>query len=134
MNSILIVDGDLGFVVWLGRALYEAGYQSLPATSGADAIARMDQFEAAIALLIVSPSVPDLSQLIRRMSLTHRQFPIIVATEIAETPKPLPLDLRPSVFFPKPSVPNEKSKQDWLELIHHVFAEETSSTFERRPQ
>ena len=39
MRSILIVDSDLGFVFWLGRALHDAGYEALPAKDVPEATA-----------------------------------------------------------------------------------------------
>ena len=39
MRTILIVDSDLGFVFWLGRALHDAGYEALPAKDVPEATA-----------------------------------------------------------------------------------------------
>lgn len=122
MKSVLIVDEDLGFVVWLGRALFDAGYQALPATTGSDAIARLAHFGATIDLLVVSPEISELAELARYLRLPQRQIPTIAATEGEGPVGPLPADLDLSVSFPKPSVPNTEAQQDWLDLIQNVLA------------
>src|SRR5882724_4454329 len=57
-RSVLIVDRDLGFVFWLGRALDDAGYQALPAKGIGDATELLGHMNLEIDLLIVSPSMP----------------------------------------------------------------------------
>ena len=37
LKTILIVEGDIGFLMWLGDLLSQAGHRPLPALTGADA-------------------------------------------------------------------------------------------------
>ena len=59
MRIILVVDGDLGFVVYLSLALTRAGYMAVPSTSidGAKPLLR-DLGYSKIDLLIVNFSLP----------------------------------------------------------------------------
>ncbi len=41
---VLIVDGDLGFLLWLGQLLAKAGYPVLPAGSCAEAFSHILSF------------------------------------------------------------------------------------------
>ena len=54
MQSVLIVDHDLGFVFWLGRALDAAGYCALPAKDVTSALELLNEFPVTVSLLIIS--------------------------------------------------------------------------------
>ncbi|HKE24889.1 MAG TPA: hypothetical protein VKB88_21150 [Bryobacteraceae bacterium] len=45
MKAVLIIDGDLGFVFWLGKLLADAGYQALPAKGFSEANALLDEMQ-----------------------------------------------------------------------------------------
>jgi DNA-binding response OmpR family regulator len=59
VKVVLIVDGDLGFVMWLGHALVDAGFQALPATSAEGAMYVLEKMRIAhVDVLIIDPDLP----------------------------------------------------------------------------
>jgi hypothetical protein len=62
-KNILIVDGQLGFVFWLGQALDRAGFVCWPAKSVADARALFRQMGVEIGLLLIDTSMAGASSL-----------------------------------------------------------------------
>jgi hypothetical protein len=51
-TAVLLIDDDLGFAFWLGKALDRAGYQALPARNVTDAVALLSDFQTNPGLLI----------------------------------------------------------------------------------
>jgi DNA-binding NtrC family response regulator len=58
VETILLVDDDLGFVFWLGRVLDDAGYAAFPAKSVTDAAALIVQCRLLADLLIINSALP----------------------------------------------------------------------------
>jgi DNA-binding response OmpR family regulator len=78
---ILIVDDDLGFVMWLGHTLAAAGYMTLPVTSVSESLRIIDELEVGVIdLAIVDSGMPGISHLID--TLRSRQgYLRMIATE-----------------------------------------------------
>ncbi|HYL34927.1 MAG TPA: hypothetical protein VEV17_03320 [Bryobacteraceae bacterium] len=74
--KILIVDDDVGLVWWLGELFHEAGYQSLPALGGRQALALVRRNRADVDLLIVNPGLSGVPGLIE--TLSRRRSPKVV--------------------------------------------------------
>jgi hypothetical protein len=54
VTTILLVDPDLSFAFWLGRALDGAGYAAFPARSGSDALELLPAINTVPSLIILS--------------------------------------------------------------------------------
>lgn len=67
VQTVLIVDDDLGFVWWLGSMFAEIGCHAVPAVNCAQALDFVAKFELQIDLLIAKPTLSGLSQLIRSL-------------------------------------------------------------------
>ncbi|MBZ5579284.1 MAG: hypothetical protein LAP40_22205 [Acidobacteriia bacterium] len=69
MATILILNDDLGFALWLGQALSASTCEALPATTVSEAAALIGHFKLIIDLVIVNPRVPgavDFTRTLRR--------------------------------------------------------------------
>ena len=80
MNTILVVDNDVGFVFWLGLGLSQAGYAVIPAESVRRAKALLDEVKMAIDLLVVNTVLPDAAGLVeslRRLNLNLKVVALI---------------------------------------------------------
>lgn len=67
--TILILDDDLGFALWLGQALSAANCRVLPATSVTEAAALVSHFGLTVDLVIRNPSIAggaDFTRTLRR--------------------------------------------------------------------
>lgn len=58
MTTILILDDDLGFTLWLGQALSASNCRALPATNVTEAAALIGHFSLMVDLVILNPCVP----------------------------------------------------------------------------
>jgi hypothetical protein len=56
-SAVLILDDDLGFCMWLGKILNQAGIRALPACRSEEALEIGNQAEYRIGLVIVNPDV-----------------------------------------------------------------------------
>jgi DNA-binding response OmpR family regulator len=70
MQTILIVDDDLGFVMWLANTLRTNGYTTLPMTSAPEARRVIAELEIAeVDLVIVNPALLGASDLIDSLQM-----------------------------------------------------------------
>ena len=80
-QTILIVDDDLGFVMWLGHTLAAAGYLTLPLTSAPESLRIIAELElTVIDLAIVNWATLGMSHLIDTLRSRQGYLPVI-ATE-----------------------------------------------------
>ena len=80
-QTILIVDDDLGFVVWLGHTLAAAGYLTVPLTSAQESLRIIAELDlAAIDLAIVNPAMPGMAHLIDTLR-SRQQYLQVIATD-----------------------------------------------------
>jgi DNA-binding response OmpR family regulator len=113
---ILILDDDLGFVMWLGKVLAMAGYQALPATDGNEALALVRELKIEIALLIANLLAPGYLAVVAALN-RQRIPPHIIAITDADTTGAGGIDgvLRKPHSAPWP-------EQDYVETVRRVFA------------
>jgi len=74
-GTILIVDDNLGFVVWAGRMLTDAGYAVMPAESVRHAKGLVDDHRLEISVLMVNPllrGIPEFIDSLRAAQKTMR--------------------------------------------------------------
>ncbi|PWU03313.1 MAG: hypothetical protein C5B51_19210 [Terriglobia bacterium] len=106
----MILEEDLGLVMWLGSILTESGYQAIPATTADEALRIVAEFGLKrVDLLIVNPELPDAFDLVRK--LRDRQG-ILRILHIEESMR-------------DPADP-EKLKSDWIDRLR--LALDTLST------
>jgi DNA-binding NtrC family response regulator len=80
-QTILIVDDDLGFVMWLGHTLATAGYLTIPLTSAQESLRIIAELDlTAIDLAIVNPAMPGTSHLIDTLR-RRQEYLQVIATE-----------------------------------------------------
>jgi len=121
-QTVLIVDDDLGFVFWLGRALDESGCAAFPARSIPDAGALLRELKVSLDLLIVNPTLPGTAGFIEGLRRSGAQFKVIAVTEDVEQPWDSPLGA--IATRPKPRGRDDISKWEWLHLILSVLTRE----------
>lgn len=73
---VLIVDDDIGFVMWLGQALANGGLIAFPALSGEEALARIRDLKLTPILAIVNTKLSGSKKLIRAIQSKTKIFPI----------------------------------------------------------
>ena len=76
-TAIIIMDNDLGFAFWLGRALDHAGYRALPARSVTDAAAVLAEVDMNLRLLILGGPQAGAEGLVALCRQKHRDVRIM---------------------------------------------------------
>ena len=83
--NLVIVDRDLGFVFWLGRALDLCGHVTLPARSGTDALSLIDELGVFVDALLINPAAPGAVKLIASLRLTGHPPKVICLIDDEES-------------------------------------------------
>lgn len=120
MRTALIVDHDLGFVLWLAEALGTAGYHAYPAESVADAGVVLGKLRDGIDLAIVNPTLPRVGSLVK--SLTKSSHPPDILALEPEPAESLAGPLGVTVWLRKPDAEDESAKSEWLEAFRKHLA------------
>jgi CheY-like chemotaxis protein len=118
--AILIVEGDLGFVFWLGRALDYAGHSSLPAKDVQDASSLLRDLNPDVALIIVNPRLSGAAALVQQMRGATPDIKVIELTENAREPGwRLPFA---DTCKSKPRVADEAAAREWIAAVETILA------------
>ena len=121
-KTILIVDGDLGFVFFLGQMLDAAGYAALPARSVADAAALVEEFHLEIGLLILNTSLDGGVAFARKVlgAQGHLRTIAIVGGQ-GESGAAFP---EADASLARPAAWDEVSRDAWLQIIKRLLGPE----------
>jgi CheY-like chemotaxis protein len=101
---ILLVDDDPGVRAILASLLAEAGHTVIEASSGAEALSRLEATES-FSLLMTDLGMPKMNgwELIRTAKLLRPELPVVLVTGWGETPRgQRPSDPQPDVILAKP--------------------------------
>ena len=74
---ILIVDNDLGFLVWLGLALAKQGFVTIPAMGAEAAQQAVEDLSLTIDLVIVNFEIQEAMEFIRRLKRSSENLKVI---------------------------------------------------------
>jgi hypothetical protein len=117
LPTILLVDADLGFVFWLGRALDSAGFRALPAKSTQDARTLLHELRVTVDLLVIDPTLSEASSLITFLQQSSQSVKV-VATGSWELEPGFP---RPDAIGCRPPHLDNQAVQEWLQLIQSTL-------------
>jgi DNA-binding response OmpR family regulator len=90
--TVLIVERDLGFAFWLGRALDRMGFGSFPAKDVPSALSLTRELNLAIDLLIIDPELPGAGSLIQKIKKLGSTAKVILVGKHENPPAGLPAD------------------------------------------
>jgi DNA-binding NtrC family response regulator len=96
-KNVLILDDDLGFSMWLGGILNDAGYTAMPASLSREAIAIADSTFAKFDLLIANFELPGTRDLLRKLAVRN---PKLLLIGIGKAPAPTVRKLRATLDRP----------------------------------
>jgi len=127
MKTVLLLDRDLGFVLWLGATLDRAGYRALPAPSSQAVVELFNELQVPVHLLVVACSLPDASTVVRSLRLSQQHLKIIALTDDGEEPCPSVPD---ADLYCRRSGPGEASEAQWVETVQGLLAGDSTSARE----
>lgn len=77
-GTVLILDDDLGFAMWLGGALHEAGFRALPANTSEQALAISERMRPpAVDVLIANLAISAAGDVIDKLVSTNKSLKIV---------------------------------------------------------
>ena len=93
LKLILIVDDDLGFILWLGHMLAAHGYPTVPATNGVEALRLVAELGIqTVDLVIANLMLPGTSELVA--TLRSRQGSVVVLTLAESSNRAVPVNIQ----------------------------------------
>ncbi len=113
--TVLLVDTDLGFTFWLGRALDNAGFEALPAKSIWDGMALIDEYQLSVDVLVLNPELPGADRLVT--FLRHSRDVKVIATN-SNVASGFP---EVDAVLPRPRDFDDERKAEWLRLIQTLL-------------
>ena len=116
-SAILLVDSDLGFLLWLGQALHEAGFQAYPAESLSDAVALVGQFHLTLGVLILNCSSHGAESFLATLRGSQKYFKTICLDGDKHPPCMRGVDR----VCRKPVEINEESKALWVQAVRALL-------------
>jgi hypothetical protein len=119
---VLIVDRDLGFLFWLGQLLADAGYETLPAVSCAEALFHIKTFGVGIDDVIVEEDLPGASEMLQELARVNGSLRIIfIGNPAIHIPATIPADM--TIQRPRSGEP--LSPEKWLMRLETVLSGST---------
>ena len=128
MKTVLIIDGDLGFVFWLGKLLGDAGYQALPAKGVSEASALLGELNTEIDLVIVNPSLPGAADFVNALRRSQPNSKVLAA--LGEKDQSADQVQISDVTARKPLVQDRGASSSWLRIVEHALGTPLDSSEE----
>ena len=119
-RQILVVDGDLGFVLWFAATLVEAGYAAFPAPSVRTALTLARRLDPHLDVLVVNQRMVGAGSLVGRLKGNQPELKVAALVDV-ENP---PVTLLPfaDVTIPKPPRADRKTASRLVHVIDHLLA------------
>ncbi len=121
METVLILDNDLGFIFWLGRALSDSGFDPLPATSVRDALALLSHGRTKVVLLIANPALEGVDRFVDNLRCFQGQVRTIAALE-DEDDDPVSMIAGADACQSKPTDGSDAAITEWLRLVNSIVS------------
>ena len=104
-ETILIIDNDLGFLMWLGFLLSSRGYLTIPAPSCQDALRLVDELQPpTIDLVMINPALPGASDLINVLRSRRGSLKVMWIEDQVRAPQ-------------------SRSESEWLSTVRKIVEE-----------
>jgi hypothetical protein len=116
MNTVLIVDADLGFVVWLGTLIADVGCQPLPAQSIGAAAEWARRFP--INVLVIDPFFYGAAHFVRTLRRSNLHLKVIAVSDGPHAVRDLG-DLHS--VMQRPADNEETTVREWREMIQSAI-------------
>lgn len=116
--TALIVDDDVGFILWLGEMFTETGYQAIPALHCRQAMTLVKKLSLRVDVLVVNP---ELRGAARAMKLLETEYPSLRVVLIRDPSAPAPARNSNHATLERPSAWEPISRPQWVTKIRKVL-------------
>ena len=127
---VLIIDQDLGFLMWLGELFTELGCQTVPALHCRHAIELAQRLELPISTLVVNPDLPGAAKTIKTLVASNPNARVVLIRDAGADPKSsgprapsqanAPTLVR-QLILERPAPGEPISRQAWLARVRKVL-------------
>ena len=101
--TILVVDLDIGYQLWLTELLIDAGYRVLPALSASQASALIAECGVSVAVLVMNPNLNGTAELARSIRQDQSRLRVVAAVEACAGDQVRPPEVDAVVVKPTPA-------------------------------
>jgi hypothetical protein len=117
--AILLIDSDVGFIFWLGKALDLAGYESLPAINIRAATELIEEHRLITDILVIDPFVQGALPFLFHLRQSHPSLKAVAALPVESEKLP---DLSGfEAIRRKPTRLTGDAASEWVDLIDSLF-------------
>jgi hypothetical protein len=121
----LIVDHDLGFLMWLGEVFTELGYESIPSLNCSQALALARRFDLRIRTLVVDPELAGAQRLIDGLAADNPGMQVVLLRD----PERFQNDIERGMSLPRnhawldrPASGEPVSRGEWVVKIRALLS------------
>ncbi len=114
----LIVDDDVGFILWLGEMLTASGYQAIPALDCREALTLAKKLDLQVDVLVVNPELRGAK---RAMDALASDQPSLRVVLIRDRSKPTTTEDSTLPTLERPSAWEPISRPQWVIKIRKVL-------------
>jgi DNA-binding response OmpR family regulator len=117
---VLIIDDDLGFLMWLGEVFTELGCQTVPALHCRQARSLAKRLKMAITTLVVNPELPGAELMVKALAEANPGVQVVVLIPAsAAHPNESGIEAQASLKRPSPWEPISRS--EWVARVRKVL-------------
>jgi DNA-binding NtrC family response regulator len=116
--TALIVDDDIGFILWLGEILTESGYQTVPALDWRQAKSLIKDLTLRVDVLVVNPKLRGAAQAIKMLRAEHPRLRVVL---IHDPSAPVPALDTNDATLERPSAWEPISRPLWVTKIRKLL-------------
>ncbi len=115
----LIIDDDLGFVMWLGEIFTELGCQAVPALHCRQALAFIQRIDLPIAILVLNPELRGAKRTVKVLVAANPGLRLVLIQGSGLHANPSGIQARFTLERPSPGDPI--SRPEWAARIRRVL-------------
>jgi DNA-binding NtrC family response regulator len=123
VRTVLLVDDNLGFAFWLGRALDRAGYETWPARSVPAAESLLSEVRLVVDLLVINASLPRARLFAAHLGRSRADFKVIAICEGSDDVQTF---FEASAVYKKPEAINATTESEWVQIVRGVRTPEVT--------
>lgn len=124
----LIVDHDLGFLMWLGDVFSELGCQAVPALNCRQGLALTKRLELSITTLVLNPELPGAARTVKALVAANPGLRVVLICDAAAHPHPNngngranPTGIAATLRLERPSPGEQVSRQEWVSKVRRLL-------------
>jgi DNA-binding NtrC family response regulator len=119
-HNAVIVEEDVGFLLWLGQLLADAGYRTIPASNCRQAMTHIRELGIPIHLAVLDLKLRGATSMLQTLEAAHRGLRIVV---IGDPAGGVPARIPASAILEKPRNWANILRGDWLQRINQALAD-----------